>query len=141
MQRLNAKIVHQLSFADVKPRLNDMGLAAITEEFWNAARPNLVVLKDILEWWRVAQGPITPVIADAGFASDAAALLPTGNWNTETWNQWVNAVKEKTGRKGKELFMPLRQALTGMEHGPELANLLPLIGYDRAKARLGGEAK
>ncbi len=141
MQRLNSKIVHQLSFADVKTRLNAMGLSAITEEFWETAKPNLVVLKDILEWWRVAQGPITPVIVDKDFASAAAALLPSGAWNAETWSQWANAVKEKTGRKGKDLFMPLRQALTGMEHGPELANLLPLIGYDRAKARLAGEAK
>jgi glutamyl-tRNA synthetase len=141
MQRLNAKIVHHLNFADVKPRLNDMGLSAMTEEFWLAARPNLVVLRDVLEWWRVAQGPITPVIADADFANTAADLLPTGAWNADTWNIWVSAVKEKTSRKGKDLFMPLRLALTGMEHGPELAHLLPLIGYDRARARMQGQAK
>lgn len=134
--RLNSRIIHQMDFAAVRDRLQAMGLNGVTEEFWLAARPNLTVLKDIAEWWNVAQGPITPVIADAQFAKDAAALLPSGPWDTTTWNLWVNAVKEKTGRKGKELFMPLRQALTGMDHGPEMANLLPLIGYERTLARL-----
>lgn len=139
--RLNGRIVHQMTLEDAKPRLAEMNLDNITEEFWLAARPNLTVLKDIKDWWRVAHGPVTPVIEDADFAREAAALLPTGEWSSETWSQWVNQVKEKTGRGGKNLFMPLRQALTGMEHGPELANLLPLIGYDRALARLSGEVR
>ncbi len=134
--RLNSRIVHQMEFAAVRDRLQAMGLNDVTEEFWLAARPNLTVLKDIKEWWQVAKGPVTPVIPDAQFARDAAALLPAGPWDATTWNTWVNAVKEKTGRKGKELFMPLRQALTGMDHGPEMANLLPLIGYERTLERL-----
>ena len=134
--RLNSRIVHHMEFAAVRDRLQEMGLNDVTEEFWLAARPNLTVLKDIKEWWQVAKGPVTPVISDAQFARDAAALLPAGPWDATTWNTWVNAVKEKTGRKGKELFMPLRQALTGMDHGPEMANLLPLIGYERTLERL-----
>jgi glutamyl-tRNA synthetase len=47
-------------------------------------------------------------------------------------------VKAETGRKGKALFMPLRLALTGLDHGPELASLLPLIGRERALERLAG---
>lgn len=136
MLRLNARILHAMPFADVKARLHAMGLTNVTEQFWLAARPNLTVLKDIVEWWHVAQGPITPVISDTEFVQAAAALLPQGAWDATTWNVWVTAVKEKTGRKGKELFMPLRQALTGMDHGPEMANLLPLIGYDRTLERL-----
>jgi glutamyl-tRNA synthetase len=136
MLRLNARILHAMPFADVQTRLHAMGLTNVTEEFWLAARPNLTVLKDVVEWWHVAQGPITPVIADVDFVQAATALLPQGPWDATTWNVWVTAVKEKTGRKGKELFMPLRQALTGMDHGPEMANLLPLIGYDRTLERL-----
>jgi glutamyl-tRNA synthetase len=139
--RLNAKIVHSLTLEEAKPRLAEFGLDGITEEFWNAARPNLTVLKDIKDWWRVAHGPVTPLIEDADFIKQAADLLPAEPWTTETWGAWVSQVKEKTGATGKNLFMPLRKALTGMEHGPELANLLPLIGHDRAKARLGGEVK
>jgi len=139
--RLNSKIVHSMTLDEAKPRLAEMNLDNITEEFWNVARPNLTVLKDIKDIWRVAHGPVTPLIEDKQFIADAASLLPAGEWNTKTWSQWVAAVKEKTGRAGKQLFMPLRQALTGMDHGPEMANLLPLIGYDRALARLNGEVK
>lgn len=139
--RLNTRIVHSMTLEEVRPRLVDMGLDNVTEEFWAAARPNLTVLKDIKDWWRVAHGPVTPLIEDRDFAAQAASLLPSGQWTTETWNDWVRLVKEKTGRNGKNLFMPLRQALTGMDHGPELANLLPLIGYERAMARLAGEVR
>lgn len=139
--RLNAKIVHSLSLDEAKARLSEMNMDDVTEEFWEAVRPNLTVLKDIKDIWRVVHGPVTPVIEDAEFIRTAADLLPAEPWDAQTWSQWANAVKEKTGKGGKQLFMPLRQALTGMEHGPELANLLPLIGHDRAKARLGGEVK
>jgi glutamyl-tRNA synthetase len=134
--RLNARIVHQMKFEDVKARLEQMGLNGVTEEFWLAARPNLTVLKDIRDWWHVANGPVKPVIADKDFAQQAAALLPAEPWDEKTWSAWANAIKDKTGRKGKDLFMPLRQALTGMDHGPEMANLLPLIGYERTAERL-----
>ena len=74
----------------------------------------------------------------AEFAAAAAATLPPEPWDEATWGLWTDAVKQTTGRKGKALFMPLRLALTGLTHGPELKNLLPLIGRDRAKARLTG---
>jgi glutamyl-tRNA synthetase len=134
--RLNGKIIHQTVFADVNVRLAHMGLAGVDEEFWNTVRANLEKLGDIKEWWHVAKGPVQPVIDDAEFITAAAALLPATPWTRETWSQWTGAVKEKTGRKGKELFMPLRRALTGMDHGPELADLLLLIGPDMARQRL-----
>jgi glutamyl-tRNA synthetase len=134
--RLNSRVVHAMEFSAVRDRLEAMGLNGVTEEFWLAARPNLTVLKDIAEWWHVAQGPVTPIITENLYIQEAATLLPTMPWDQTTWTLWVNALKEKTGRKGKDLFMPLRQALTGMDHGPEMANLLPLIGYDRALERL-----
>lgn len=138
--RLNAKILHETPFADVKDRLGDMGLKDMDENFWNAVRPNIERLEDIQEWWQVAHGPVTPIIAndDKDFTAQAADLLPPSPWNENTWNEWVNSVKEKTDRKGKTLFMPLRQALTGMDHGPELATLMPLLGPDKVKQRLSG---
>jgi glutamyl-tRNA synthetase len=65
--------------------------------------------------------------------------LPAGDWGDTTWKAWTKSVKEETGAKGKQLFMPLRQAVTGLSHGPEMGSLLPLIGADRVKARLAGE--
>lgn len=137
--RLNAKVIHNMTYEQACARMQELGMESVTEEFWNAAQPNLKVLRDIQDWWQVAQGPVESVIEDQEFANAAAELLPQEPWTIDTWTQWANQVKEKTGRSGKNLFMPLRQALTGMDHGPELANLLPLIGYDRAKSRLTGK--
>lgn len=136
LHRLNAKLVHDLPFAAVKDRLAAMGLTGIDENFWNAVRPNLELLREVADWWTVANGPVTPQIEDPTFADEAAKLLPPEPWTAATWKEWTVAVQQATGRKGKTLFMPLRQALTGMDHGPELANLLPLIGLEKAKQRL-----
>lgn len=140
LYRLNAKIIHQLDFAAVKPRLADLGLGDIDENFWNAVRPNLEILSDIKDWWRIAKEDITPVIEDKEFAAVAADLLPEGPWDGTTWQQWVDAIKAKTDRKGKNLFMPLRCAITGQEHGPDLKDLLPLIGRQRVLQRLKSAA-
>lgn len=138
--RLNAKILHGLDYSRAKVRLAQIGLEEITEDFWNIVRANLEVIGDIRDWWTVAKGPVTPIVADADFAGKAISLMPPAPWTNATWKQWTDAIKAETGRKGKELFMPLRQALTGMDHGPELGDLLPLIGPDKAKARLQKQA-
>lgn len=139
--RLNAKILHEYDFDDVHARLEEMGLSQIDKPFWEAVRPNLEKLSDIQEWWRVAKGPVEPIIEDKEFIADAQSLLPPAPWSENTWNEWTKAVKDKTGRKGKQLYMPLRKALTGMEHGPELPQLLLLIGPEKAKERLGTQKK
>lgn len=140
LQRLNARLMHQMSFAIAQPRLAEKGLSDIDEAFWLAARPNLTKFADIADWHHVAKGDVQVVVAteDKDFIAQAAKLLPQGVWDNTTWGVWVDALKTETGRKGKELFMPLRLVLTGMSHGPEMANLLPLIGYDKALKRLQG---
>lgn len=136
LNRLNAKILHETDYTDIKSKLDDLGLSDLDEEFWFTVRPNIEKLSDIQEWWRVAKGPVTPIIDDEEFSSQALELLPEAPWNENTWKEWTGAVKEKTGRKGKDLFMPLRRALTGMDHGPELGHLLLLIGTEKVKKRL-----
>ncbi len=140
LYRLNAKILHQTNYTEVKDRLDAMGLADLDENFWTAVRPNLEKLENIKEWWEVVNGPVTPVIANDNkdFTAQAADLLPPAPWDENTWNDWINKIKENTDRKGKNLFMPLRQALTGMDHGPELPTLLPLLGPEKVKSRLVG---
>ena len=76
----------------------------------------------------------------AAFAATAAGLLPEGALDGDSWSAWTDAVKAETGAKGRGLFMPLRQALTGQERGPEMAVLLPLLDRDKILARLRGEA-
>ncbi|MGJ3232202.1 MAG: glutamate--tRNA ligase [Oceanicaulis sp.] len=138
LERLNAKLLHALDYADVKERLAGMD-ADGGEAFWHAVRPNLTRLKDVAEWRRLVDGPVDPVIEDEAYAAEAAALLPAEPLGPESWAQWTGALKEKTGRKGKDLFKPLRLALTGQERGPEMAELLPLIGAETARKRLRGE--
>lgn len=138
LRRVNAAVLHATPYAKVKDRL--VGLHADHGEvFWNAVRANLIVLPDVTVWSKVVHGPIVPVIADPAFAAAAANVLPAGPYDASSWSVFVEAVKQKTGAKGKALFMPLRQALTAMDHGPEMAPLFALIGEDRARRRLAGE--
>jgi glutamyl-tRNA synthetase len=107
--------------------------------FWDAVKPNLTRLSDAADLAALVTGPITPVIEDASFAAKAADLLPVEPWSEETWGAWTKAVSGQTGRKGRDLFHPIRLALTARESGPEMKKLLPLIGRARALARLKGE--
>ena len=131
---LNAKLLHHLPWTAVQHRL-----PGSSEAFWLAVRGNIERLSDAARWQGVIDGPVTPVVAeeDRGFIAQARALLPEDPWDLTTWKTWTEAVKSATGRKGKPLFMPLRLALTGLDHGPELAQLLPLIGRTQVLARLG----
>jgi glutamyl-tRNA synthetase len=138
--RLNAKVLHHMDYKEAKPRLAAAGLSAVNENFWNAVRPNLHRFGEVAEWWRVANEPIAPQIEDKDFTTKAATLLPPEPWDQNTWHAWTEEVKKATGRKGKELFMPLRMALTGRQDGPEMKALLPLVGHPRAQARLSGKA-
>ncbi|HRQ80566.1 MAG TPA: glutamate--tRNA ligase [Azospirillaceae bacterium] len=139
LYRLNAKTLHVLPFDAVRSRLEALGMTGVEEEtFWLTVRPNLSKLEDAREWWQVTHAPVAPVIEDADMLAAAAGLLPAEPWDETTWGAWTALVKDATGRKGKALFHPLRLALTARDKGPELKNLLPLIGRDRALARLAG---
>ena len=137
LENLNARIVHQLSYGDVQQRLAGLN-ADGGEPFWQAVHGNLSKVRDAAEWHQIIYGDLTGAIADEDreFLSQASSLLPDEPWDATTWKFWTDAVKQASGRKGKTLFMPLRLALTGKPHGPELAALLPLVGRERATARL-----
>jgi len=136
VKHLNARILHATPYGDVAQRLKAMGLDDTDENFWETVRPNLAVFADVSAWAKIMHGPIEPVIEDADYLKEAAGLLPPEPWSDETWSAWTSAIKQATGRKGKPLFHPLRMALTGLDHGPEMKHLLPLIGRERALARL-----
>jgi glutamyl-tRNA synthetase len=137
--QLTARTLHHLPFAAVKHRLTELGVA-VDEVFWNCVRGNLETLKDAVLWRDVIDGLMTPVVSDPAFTAAAARLLPVEPWSEETWKMWTDAVKSATGAKGRSLFMPLRLAITGLDHGPELARLLPLIGREKTLQRLGGHS-
>ncbi|HBT35186.1 MAG TPA: glutamate--tRNA ligase, partial [Hyphomonas sp.] len=137
---LNAAILHGLPFEAVKDRLADVDPRAADEAFWTVVRENCSLLPDVAAWVETVFGEITPLVdaEDKDFVATAATLLPEGDLTGESWSQWANAVKAETGRKGRGLFMTLRKALTGQEHGPDMGALLPLIGRERALKRLQG---
>jgi len=136
LARVNAAVIHRLPFARVAERLPEgMGEAA-----WEAIRPNLNTVAEAAEWWRVVTGPILAPAFDAesrAFLDQAAGVAATLDWAVDPWSALTGALKDATGRKGKALFLPLRQALTGMDHGPDMKALLPLIRRDEAVRRLG----
>jgi glutamyl-tRNA synthetase len=132
---LNAKLLHGLDYETVAPRLAALGVKQ-GAAFWDAVKPNLTRLSDAKDLATLVTGPVVPVIEDAGFIASAAALLPPEPWDESTWSAWTKAVGAATGAKGRALFHPLRLALTGREHGPELKKLLPLIGRAEALSRL-----
>ena len=138
--RLNARILHDTPFSSVEARLAALG-APDGAAFWDNIKGNLNLFSDVEDMLALINGPITPVIEqdDREYISQALAMLPPPPLTDESWSVWTSALKETTGRKGRGLFMPLRLALTGQAHGPEMQHLLPLIGYDTAMARLQGQ--
>ena len=133
LKHFNTKFVRSMPYEAVKNRVN------VSEEFWNEVRPNLNVVDDIKLWADICHKEVTPVMEDTTLTDLAASVLPPEPWNENTFNDWLNIVKRQSGKKGKELFHPIRKALTALDNGPELKTLLPLIGYEKAYKRLKGE--
>lgn len=132
LARLNAQIVHQMAYARVSAHLPE----GMDETAWDAIRPNLERICDAADWWRIVTGPVQapPASAeDRAYLAEAVTVLDATGTD---WKALTTALKDATGRKGKALFLPLRLALTGLEHGPDMAALLPLIGREAALERL-----
>ncbi|MEM1375436.1 MAG: glutamate--tRNA ligase [Pseudomonadota bacterium] len=132
---LTARYLHERPFEDVAP---DIASAGVPDDqaaaFWDAVRENITTLHDLRGWWEMLRDGAQPLIdeEDRDFVAEAMALLPAER-GPNSWSEWTSIVKERTGRKGKGLFQPLRKALTGQTHGPDMAALLPLMQVIRAK--------
>ena len=138
LEALNARIVHQLEFDSVASRLP----AGMSAADWLALRPNLSRVSEAADWWEILHGHVEcgPAAEDREFLSAAAETAAGIGWDEGPWRELTAALKERTGRGGKALFLPLRRALTGRDSGPEMAALLPLIGRDETVARLRSAA-
>ncbi len=135
LKPLTRTYLQRLPLAAVADQLTGLSVPAdLQADFWAVASQNIDVLGDLAGWWQLCRDGAAPVIAeeDAEFVAQALALLPARPWTAATWGEWTNAVKAASGRKGRGLFMPLRRALTGMDHGPEMAALMPLLQVVRA---------
>jgi glutamyl-tRNA synthetase len=135
LHRVNSATVHRLPFARVAHLLPQ----GMSEAGWDAIRPNLSHIGEAAAWWQVVTGPVVAPDVDAemaGYLELAADTAAAMQWENDPWHELTAELKQATGRKGKSLFLPLRQALTGRDHGPDMAALLPLIGRDAAVERL-----
>jgi glutamyl-tRNA synthetase len=133
LEKLNEKILHQLPFSAVADKLS-----FTDESFWLSIRANIKNISEVRQWWDIMYGTIEGTLpsADSEFIRSTIDQLPPAPWNETTYDTWIAAIKPATTRKGKELFMPLRLALTGLEHGPELKKILPLLGREKTLERL-----
>ena len=139
LTQLNARTLHRMPFAAVAARLPE----GMNEAAWKAIRPNLFQLADVADWWGIVEGPIlcSAQPEESDYLAQAVTIAASLDWSADPWHPLVNALKETTGRKGMPLFLPLRLALTGLNHGPDMAALLPLIGREAALARLQAAAR
>lgn len=136
LEKLNEKLLHRLDYREVAA-----AIPFADEAFWLSVRANVKHLGEVKLWWDILHGdvPDLPAGEERDFVAEAACLLPASPWDETTWDAWLDAVRPTTPRRGKALYMPLRKALTGLEHGPELRTLLPLLTHGQVMQRLKGE--
>ena len=135
LRNVNARAIHLMDFGRVRARLPD----TMSEALWLAVRPNIATVSEAAAWLQVTEHDMDPPAidpADRDYLIAAAEAAGEIGWDEDPWHALTGALKERTGRKGRALFLPLRVALTGQEHGPDMKALLPLIGRERSIARL-----
>ena len=135
---LNSKIYQLIDFEEINEDLNKMNIS-ITKEFWNLIRGNIALLKNVKDWWDICFGTIDSIIEDQDFLDLALEALPIDQFNEKTWSTWTKKLSQVTGKKGKELYMPLRLCLTGQNKGPEMADLILMMGRDKVIKRLSNQ--
>ena len=135
LNALNKKQVQKLNFDDVRGRLKNID-EKIDEKFWNTIRSNLETVEGVKQWSDIVFDSKLIEAEDKEYIKSAMELIPDDPWDENTWELWTSAIKKKTGRKGKELFLPLREAFTGMKHGPEMKLLIQLIGREKILERV-----
>tara|TARA_R110002094_G_scaffold2057_11_gene8686 strand:+ start:322 stop:1659 length:1338 start_codon:yes stop_codon:yes gene_type:complete len=133
---LTGRYLQALPLEAVAEPIADLGVPDNkAAQFWAVTRENIETLKDLKVWWEMFHDGADPVIEDGDeeFVAQAMTMLPEMPFDEGTWGAWTAAVKEATGRKGRGLFRPLRLALTGQEHGPEMAAVMPLLQVVKAR--------
>ena len=137
LSKLNSDILSQLDNKIVSERLSIKNVN-FDEKIWNVIKSNIKNLSEYEKWDKIIKGSIKTDNLDSDFMKLAESLLPPEPWDEDTWGKWISSIKEVSDKKGKDLFLPLRMAITGQSYGPELKNIILLMGYDKIKYRLSG---
>ena len=137
LSKLNSDILSQLDNKIISERLSIKNIN-FDEKIWNVIKSNIENLSEYEKWDKIIKGSIKTDNLDSDYMKLAESLLPPEPWDEDTWGKWISSIKEVSDKKGKDLFLPLRMAITGQNYGPELKNIILLMGYDKIKYRLSG---
>lgn len=137
LSKLNSDILSQLDNKIISERLSIKNIN-FDEKIWNVIKSNIENLSEYEKWDKIIKGSIKTDNLDSDYMKLAESLLPPEPWDEDTWGKWISSIKEISDKKGKDLFLPLRMAITGQSYGPELKNIILLMGYDKIKYRLSG---
>tara|TARA_Y100000590_G_scaffold114170_1_gene130115 strand:- start:3640 stop:4977 length:1338 start_codon:yes stop_codon:yes gene_type:complete len=137
LKALNKDILKLYNYSDIKNRFSQIGIKNSSEHFWELIKNNVNYFSECLEWDNIINSTEAFNIENTDFLKLAAELLPDEPFDNNTWDQWISLIKEKTKKSGKDLFIPLRIALTGKESGPELKFLLPFLSKDNILKKFG----
>ncbi len=137
LKLLNKDMLQLYDFSDVKQKFIDLNIKDASEDFWIFIKNNINYFSESLDWIKVINSAETYINNSNDYLNLAAELLPEDPYDETTWNVWTDLIKNKTGKKGKELFQPIRFALTGRDKGPELKYLLPLLTKEHILKKLG----
>ena len=137
LKLLNKEILQSYEFSEIKEKFDNLNIKLVSKEFWNFVKNNIYFFSDTIDWWKIVHSNEIYLNNYKNYLKEAASLLPPEPYNINTWEEWTTKIKEKTGKKGKDLFMPLRIALTGKEKGPELKYLIPLLKKEQILRKFG----
>ena len=130
LNSMSSKILRDTPINIIKKELIELGIPNYDHEnFWEAIKENLNTREEISQLWDLCINGVYPLIEkeDLEFVKTAIKIFPQAPLDKDSWKIWTNQVSEKTGRKGKSLFLPLRKALTGKNIGPDMGKLLPFL--------------
>ncbi len=136
---LNQDTIKLFNFDQIKNKILNINNNLQNEKFWRFVKNNITFLNEAIDWEKIIinVNNYKDFNIDTSFVNIAAEELPNDPYDETTWDTWTSNIKEKTGLKGKDLFMPLRLILTGKSHGPELKYLLPLFDKKGILQKLG----
>ena len=139
LKNINHKLLQDLDFNSIKSRLTQINTPyQYQENMWHIIKSNLNFLYEIEEWGKIFYSPYRYQNSanDSEFLNQIIKLLPHDTQNPEAWSQWLTEIKKLNLRSKKELFTPIRLALTGKDHGPEIKHIINLLSRDEIVARL-----
>ncbi len=136
VQAINSKLIHDAPFEQIKPYLPEA--THLDSNTWETLQRNLNSLHDLPTWLQILDGSFTNNFSeeDKTYFQNVLNCLPEKDWDQDPWIEWQTSIKEKTNRKGGKLLKPIRFALTGLDHGPELGKLVKLLGRQEIERRL-----